>query len=86
MFLVEALTCTPPPPPSRPILETSFMNGPLLKFDFRWIKDEQTIRGAISACLSDLRRERDRVIVSMKQVIRRRDEEKQRIWNHKVRV
>ena len=52
---------------------------------FRWIRDDQNIRSAIAASIADLRRERDKVIVSMKQVIRRRDEEKQRLWNHKVR-
>jgi hypothetical protein len=51
---------------------------------FRWIRDDQNVRSSISACLADLRRERDKVIHSMKQVIKRRDDEKQRIWNHKV--
>ena len=50
----------------------------------RWIRDDQNIRSSISACLSDLRRERDKVINSMKVVISRRDAERQRIYNHKV--
>ena len=55
-----------------------------MSFALRWIRDDQNIRSSISACLSDLRRERDKVIGSMKQVIARRNEERQRINNHKV--